>query len=251
MDTKVKDEFIRLWNEYFDGAELPIVFYYTDDERHAELVKPGAGPRCIIGHLTKVRHGESLGFNLDSVGCPGGKRYLGFTNVILPGFEYFLSCGKPGVMEGERYKKSPEIVRQFMENMPELKAPDKLAVFKRWDALEEADNPEVVIFFARPDVLSGLFTLANFDQVEQAVVAPFGSGCMSIIQYPYLEKESACPKAILGMFDVSARPYVPEDTLTLAIPMNRFLTMIENMQESFLITGSWENILKRISRQGD
>lgn len=250
MDLGIRDHFIGLWNEYFNGAELPITFYYTDDEGYAELVKPGAGPRCMIGHLTKVRHGESLAFNFDSVSCPGGKRYLGFTDVILPGFEYFLSCGKPGVMEGERYKKSPEIVRQVMERMPQLKAPAKFVVFKRWDMLEEGDDPAVVIFFARPDVLSGLFTLANFDQIEQAVVAPFGSGCMSIIQYPYLEKETALPKAILGMFDVSARPYVPEDTLTFAAPMNRFLTMIDNMQESFLITGSWEKILKRISKQG-
>ena len=251
MDPAAKEQFIGLWNKYFDGAELPIVFYYTDDEKRAELVKPGEGPRCIIGHLVKVRRGESLGFNFESVGCPGGKRYLGFSNIIMPGFEYFLSCGKPGVLEGERYKKTPDIVKQVMERMPELKAPAKFIVFKRWDALEEADDPEVVIFFARPDVLSGLFTLANFDQVEQAVVAPFGSGCMSTIQYPYAERESACPKAVLGMFDVSARPYVPEDTLTFAVPMSRFNTMIENMDESFLITGSWEKMLSRISKHGD
>jgi len=33
-------------------------------------------------------------------------------------------------MEGERYKKSPEIVRQLMENGPDFEAPHKYIVFK-------------------------------------------------------------------------------------------------------------------------
>ena len=41
MDMKFKEEFIEVWKRYFDDAELPIVFYYTDEEGHAELVKPG------------------------------------------------------------------------------------------------------------------------------------------------------------------------------------------------------------------
>jgi len=31
----------------------------------------------------------------------------------MPHFEYFLSCGIPGKLEGERYKKSPELVKEF------------------------------------------------------------------------------------------------------------------------------------------
>jgi hypothetical protein len=50
------------------------------------------------------------------------------------------------------------------------------------------------------------------------------------------------------MFDVSARPFVPKEMLTLAVPMNKFERMIENMDESFLITPSWDKVKKRISR---
>jgi len=85
--------------------------------------------------------------------------------------------------------------------MPKFKAPKKFIVFKRWDLIEESENPEVVIFFAPPDVLSGLFTLANFDQSERnGVIAPFGAGCASIVQYPYLEKDSDRPRCVIGMF---------------------------------------------------
>jgi uncharacterized protein (DUF169 family) len=165
----------------------------------------------------------------------------------MPNFEYFLSCGIPGEMEGERYKKSPEIVREVMKNRPEFKAPKKYIVFKRWDTIVEADKPDVVIFFAHPDVLAGIFTLANFDEIEpNGVFAPFAAGCSTIVTLPYLEKSAKRPRAVLGMFDVSARPCVPDNTLTIAIPINKFEKMVANMEESFLTTKSWAKVKRLI-----
>jgi hypothetical protein len=182
------------------------------------------------------------------VGCPGGKRYLGFAENLMPDFEYFLSCGIPGKLEGERYKKSPEMVKEYMQkHAPATKAPAKYIVFKRWDMLDESDNPDVVVFFAGPDVISGLFTLASFDEAEQnMVIAPFGSGCASIVQYPFMEVKSAHPRAVIGMFDVSARPFVDKNTLAFSAPMSKFKRMVDNMEESFLITPSWAKVQKRI-----
>ena len=248
MDIKLKDKFLKLWKKYFNDAELPLTFYYTGEAGRAEKVKPGAGARCVIGALEKVREGKSLCFDVDAIGCPGGKKYLGFTDTLMPDFNYFLSCGIPGKLEGERYKKTPEMVQEFMEkHMPAMRAPGKYIVFKRWDKLDEADSPEVVVFFAEADVLSGLFTLASFDEAGQnMVIAPFGSGCASIVQYPYVEKDSASPRAVIGMFDVSARPFVPRNTLTFATPLGKFTRMVDNMEESFLITPSWKAVQKRI-----
>jgi len=251
MDMEFKEKFIQLWKKYFNNVELPMAFYYTDEEAHAELAKPGAVSRCVIGALQNVRKGHSYCFDIESIGCFGGKRYLGFAEKIRPNFEYFLSCGIPGQMEGERYKKSPELVRELMKKQPVFKAPARYIVFKRWDMLEESDNPEVVIFFAKPDVLSGLFTLSGFDESEpNGVMAPFGAGCASIVQNPYLEKDSDSPRGIVGMFDVSARPYISADELTFAAPMNKFERMVGNMEESFLITESWKRVQKRIGTAG-
>jgi hypothetical protein len=248
MEMRVKEQFSTLWKKYFDEAELPITFYYTDEEGHAESVKSDSVPRCVIAALSQVRKGLSLCFDVDSIGCFGGKRYLGFREQIMPDFEYFLSCGILGKLEGERYKKSPGLVKEMLKYLPVFKAPAPFAVFKRWDKLEPSDNPEVVVFFAQPDVLSGLFTLANFDEIEPyGVFAPFGSGCSTIVQYPYLEKGSDHPRGVIGMFDVSARPFVPGNVLTFSVPMNRFVTMIDNMEESFFITNSWRRVQKRIS----
>ena len=247
MNIKIKEKFSELWGKYFNDAELPITFYYTDKEGHAELAKPDSVPRCVIAAISRVRKGNSFSFDADSIGCFGGRRYLGFAEKIMPNFEYFLSCGIPGKLRGERYKKSPELVKEAMKYAPAFKAPARFIVFKRWDMLEKSDNPEVVIFFAQPDVLSGLFTLSNFDEAEpNGVFAPFGAGCSTIVQYPYLEKDSQRPKGVIGLFDVSARPFVPRDVLTFSVPMTKFARMIENMEQSFLITDSWQKVQKRI-----
>jgi uncharacterized protein (DUF169 family) len=247
MDIQFKEKFSQLWAKYFHSAELPITFYYTDEEGHADIVKKGEVPRCVIGALVQVRQGKSFSFAANSEFCFGGKRYLGFSENLSPTFEYFLSCGIPGKVEGERYKKNPAMVKEIMERWPKLKAPARFIVFKRWDKLEVSDSPEVVIFFARPDVLAGLYTLVNYDETDpEAVIVPMGSGCSSIIQNPYLEKDSPRPRAIIGLFDPSARPYVAKDELTLAVPLNKFTRMVENMEESFLITNTWKNLLKRI-----
>jgi uncharacterized protein (DUF169 family) len=248
MDTAFKEKFLILWKKYFNNTALPITFYYTDKPVNAEAVKPGSVPNCIIGALVKVQRGQSLAFDVDAVGCPGGKRYLGFAENLMPNFEYFLSCGIPGKLEGERYKKSPEMVKEYMQkHAPILKAPGKYIVFKRWDNLDASDNPDVVIFFVEPDALSGLYTLASFDEAEQnMVIAPFGSGCASIIQYPFMEVKSAHPRSVIGMFDVSARPFVDKNALAFSVPMSKFKRMVDNMEESFLITPSWAKVQKRI-----
>lgn len=248
MDIKCRDEFVTRWNKHFDGAELPIVFYYANGPGNVDTVKPAVGHRCIFTDLARVRAGQSLCFDAESIGCFGGKRYAGFSAAAMPNFEYFLSCGIPGKLEGERYKQTPELVKEWIEQVPILQAPAEFIIFKRWDKLEEPDEPEVVMFFAWPDVLSGLFTLANFDRAEpNGVFAPFGAGCASIIQYPYLERQSDAPRGVLGLFDVTARPFVAGNILTFSVPMTRFQQMIANMEESFLITKSWSRVRQRIA----
>lgn len=251
MDIEFKQRFIDMWGEHFPSADLPIAFYYTDQEGRAELALPPKGRRCVICDLARVCQGESRCFDVNSVGCGGGKRYLGFVQGLRPNFEYFLSCGLPGELEGERYKQSPGLVKEHLKHQPPFEAPGRYIVFKRWDMLTHGDDdPAAVVFFAPADVLSGLFTLANFDEADPyGVITPFGAGCASIVDYPYRELQLERPRAVLGMFDVSARPCVPPGVLTFAVPWPKFVRMLDNIGESFLITETWGKVRARISRR--
>lgn len=246
MDQQFRDLFSGQWQKYVPEAELPVAYYYSDHATDEDVKDTENEYRCLIGNLNRVREGHTFVYSSDLPGCPGGKRYTGYSQTLMPNFEYFLSCGIPGKMEGERYKKSPELVKNFLKTHPPFEAPAKYLLFKRWDRLSEQDNPIAIIFFATADVLSGLFTLANFDCPDPyGVITPMSSGCSSIINYPLKESNSEHPRCVLGMFDVSARPYVPQHTLTFTIPMKRFETMVGNMDESFLITKSWEIVKNR------
>jgi hypothetical protein len=188
MDIKLKEQFISLWKKYFNNAELPITFYFSESTGNTEKADRPKGRSCLICELAKIRNGESLFYTVDEIACAGAKRYLGFTENIRPNFEYFLSCGIPGKMEGERYKISPQVVLETQKLQQTLPTKGKNIIFKRWDNLLESDNPDAVIFFAKGEILSGLFTLANFDEIDpNGVIAPFGAGCGSIIHYPYLK----------------------------------------------------------------
>jgi len=247
MDTQ---RFLEQWNKYFPNAELPLGFYYTDQPGDITLADPVDKHRCVICDLAKVRRGSPLAFNNKRLGCGGGRRYFGFTQDLAPRFEYFLSCGIEGQLEGERYKRTPELVKELLEILPDFEAPGKYIIFKRWDQLAADDKPIAAIFFATPDVLSGLFTLAGFDQSAlEAVYTPFSAGCGSIVHYPYVEAVTGRNRPVLGMFDVSARPCVPGNVLTLTIPLAKLESMVGYMDESFLITESWNKVRKRIAEK--
>lgn len=249
MDTELRDTYIRLHGTCFPGAELPIAFEVGGATEGVEKIPPPKGWRCFVCDVARVRKGQSLAFSEDSIGCRGGRFYLGYDTERAPDFRYFLSYGKPGVVEGERYRQTPELVDELDRGTARIPTKGKEIVFKRWDSLTAGDSPDAVVFFARPEVISGLFTLANFDRPDPCgVICPFGAGCSSVFHYPWLEQQSDDPKAVLGLFDPSARPCVPVDVLTMAFPMKKFEKVIGYMEESFLITGTWEKVKKKIAR---
>ena len=158
MDMKRKVDFLERWKKYFGGEELPVTFWYTDDEGVADKAEPSKDHRCFLVDLTKIRQGKSLRFDLATVGCSGGKRYLGFTKDVMPNFEHFLSCGIPGTLEGGRYKKSPELVKESERRSPPFTAPARHIVSKRWDKLCEAPRgfPRIVVVLVwEPGQLTG------------------------------------------------------------------------------------------------
>ena len=134
MDMTLKEDFLNRWKKYFGGAELPITCWYANDGGAADREEPAKGHRYFLADLAKVRKGGSLRFDIDTVGCHGGKRYLGFTKDVMPNFEKFLSCGIPGILEGGRYKKSPDLAKEFEKRSPSFTAPARHMVFN-WKAI--------------------------------------------------------------------------------------------------------------------
>jgi uncharacterized protein (DUF169 family) len=240
--------------EWLGLREPPLGVFYTEKEPE-KGVTPKEGTRvCMIGMLKRARHQEeTVYFDENHIGCFGGAYYSGFRSQAMPKIEYFLSCGIPGEMEGERYIKTPELAMEYFASVKPRRAPAKFCVFKPLKKLRPEEEPEIIVFFAPPDVLSGLFTLTNYAAERMdAVRVPFSSGCGSILAHPLKEAEKDKPQAILGLFDVSARPFVEPHILTLSMPTKLFAALLNSLDESFLITESWRKVKERIRKaQGE
>ncbi len=230
-------EFIEKFREAFgEAAPLPIALWYGDTAVNAE----SRVPRCMIGAIRKVCEGSALTLTSENVQCGGGGLYTAFRPMQerVPTF----------VSEVEHYKQTPDQVRSYVESL-DIEITNKPYLnFVRVDKLDSWDGVEAVVFFATPDILSGLCTWTFFDNdAEDAVVTKFASGCAAVITFATVENRKGGRRAFLGMFDPSARPLVPKDELTFAVPMCRFKEMLQTMPNSALYEHAFSVVRRRIN----
>ena len=70
----------------------------------------------------------------------------------------------------------------------------------------------------------------------------------SIVGFPMHELESEQPKAVLGTLDPSVRIRFKPHILSFSAPWPKFLSMLGNMDESFLAADAWSKVKSRFSR---
>ena len=244
MDMNFKKNFTKKWKRYFPGKELPIACYYADETHGLDFsprpVPDEKGYACIFRQLAEVRRGTAKAFYANNLGCAGAKLNLGFdSDTPIGDVAHVLA-------DIERYKKSMADVRAWYKKYPPLKAPGRFIVFKRWDLLDRDDVPQVVSFFGNADTIAGLHVLANFNtRAEEGVIAPFGSGCDTLVVFPLRELYADSPKAVLSGFDPSCRRCGEPARLIFSVPWPKFTGMAGDMDKSFLTTGVWEDIKLR------
>lgn len=232
------NEFIDRYREAFgDAAPMPIAFGYSDNTV-SEIKKV---PKCMIGAISNVRYGESLTLCEENVICGGGGLYTAFREMPerVPMF----------VSEVEHYKQSKEMVIDYVNNLHIQITNKPYLNFVRIDKLKSWDDAEAILFFATPDILSGLCTWAFYDNNSaDAVTTQFASGCAAIVTFAINENRKDGNRCFLGMFDPSARLLVPENELTFTIPMSRFKDMLETMNDSGLFQKAFTVVKKRINK---
>lgn len=230
--------FIENYREAFgESAELPIAFWYSDEEiGHTDKIGG-----CFFKGMQAVRAGEVISLNAENIGCGGGKFYTGFTEMPqhVPDF----------VSLKEKYKKTPELVKEYVQELDIPRTEKRWLHFARIDKLESFDGVEGILFLATPDILSGLATWAYFDTNDREVVATeFGSGCCTVVTLTVLENRKQGKRTFIGLLDPSVRPWFEANLLSFTIPMSRFREMYDTMRDSCLFgTPAWTKIRERIN----
>ena len=140
-------------------------------------------------------------------------------------------------------------MRRIFEYVDPRPAPKTFCVVKPLSRFTADEEPELAVFFVRPESLSGLHQLATFVTNDPEVVAsPWGAACGNIAVWPLKYKMQGKNKAVLGGWDPSARKFLKTDELTLSVPLEMFNNMLERFETSFLKTDTWETVQKKIQR---
>ena len=230
----------------------PVAILFTNEKPQNALQFKEGTWGCVIAMLSASTKGRTAVFDRKTIGCSGGMAglCLGSASEKIPGgLEYFLSTGRgEGYPEGEAYKKTPDLAKASIDKFPIADIPYTYVVFMPLSQVDaDHQTPQLVCIYANPDQLSALVVLANYDRPSNDnVIMRFGSACSTICLLPYRESEQKVPRAVVGITDVTARPYVDPDILSFTMPFNMFLEMEGNIPGSFIEKQSWKKVSQRI-----
>lgn len=229
----------------------PVGIYLSNEKPDGAFQFEPKTRGCAVSLLVSAAQGKIAVADSETTGCPGGKIGLGFSDDYSRtpgGIEYFLSTGYgEGYPEGEGYKKTPELAKAFVQQLPKTVIDKKYVVFR---PLTEAEEPPLMVcFLVNPDQLSALIVLANYGKAtSDNVRAPFSAGCHSFFLLPLAECNMPEPKAVLGLTDITARKLLDADRLSFTVPWSLFLEMEANVPSSFLDKHDWQEIKNRINK---
>ena len=256
----------------------PVALLWSDEKPEGAMQFHENKWGCVMWLAAAAAKGKSAVADIKTFGCFGGGVGLGFGEQYKKfpggeeGFCHFLSTGnadrvggpelaeqiKPFMtpeshdhfLHGERYVKSPALVGKFVQALPMTIIPRQYVVFQPLDKIDStSENPQAIIFFVNPDQLSALTILANYGHGDnENVIIPYAAGCQTIGIYPYREANSARPRAVVGLTDLTARVHIRKqlnnpNLMTFAAPFALFQEMEQNVSGSFLERHTWQSLL--------
>lgn len=153
------------------------------------------------------------------------------------------------LLEGERIRKNPAVVRRFLECLPVYDVPAKYVVMKPLSLVQENETIQTVTFLANADQISALSILADYHVgtiTDRVVVAAGASGCQALGVCTYRGSGRAETRAVIGLTDISARrmtrKLLGKDKLTFSVPFELYCEMEKNVSGSFLELDEWREL---------
>ena len=246
MNDSISKIGIKL-KDIFGFQYSPVGVYFTENRPENASGCKSKGNGCIVPLIFSSAKGKTVAIDKDTTGFNCSAFYLGYQKWIFDGIENFLSNDVVWGREPERFIKTKEQAKAFVESFVPEELNEKVAVFKPLENFKENEKPEVVIFFANADQLSGLIYQLHYStpDVDDLVVTRFMSACGAMVTLPFKYKSEGKLKAFWGTHDIAARLRLPKDIMTLSMPMELVYQMYEDIDESFLITENWQKIKER------
>ena len=206
---------------------------------------------CVMKHVWLARKKSTVAyFDQERFGCYGGAFYLGFLKPYLKRSLYVISTGSPDIAYGERYADSPEAAERLQDAIDPPQAPAKFLVFKPILQFTAEETPNIVIFFARPEVVCGLTSLSLFvtNDIDVVKTPSYGPGCSTITTWPLKYLQQGQLRAVIGCLEPSCRRYLNTDEISFAVSFQLFQRMLMRWEESFMKERLWTMVRKKITK---
>lgn len=254
-----------------------VALLWTDEKPEGALQFAQGRHGCFVGMLAACAvNGKTAVFDNETWGCTSAARAMGFGDKLhtfpfpLDCFYRFLTTGNAGVEEGEAvlsqmrenptrdegyihmfeqgegFKKTPALARDFINSMPAFELPTKFVVLKPLSDVSDDEEPNQIIMLADPHQVSALTFLANYDtsRVDMVTVVA-GAGCHSV-GVAYMAGLAQNGKAVLGLMDIFARvqyrKVIGDNVLSFTMPWGLFKRMEANVEGSFLTRDTWKKL---------
>lgn len=239
----------RSLTEALGLTDRPVGFHYADTPPEGALTVTRKSRVCLYPFLNQVRKGKTVYFSKEWKACRGGAFYTGYKKSLMKGVGKFLSTGIPNLLPGERYKKTPELGEETAALMEYVPAAGDFLIFRPLGEFTADRPPEAVMIFGNADVMGALLFLANYARPgRDNVLVQFSSGCYSIVTEPRVQARREVPRAVLGSFDITCRPYLDPCTMTFSAPDTMLWEMAVEIPESFLSINPWNKVRGRDRR---
>ncbi len=232
MNSELIKESLSKFSEVLSLNYPAVGWYFSSEEIEKSFIFRKSKWVCMFMYMKMVMNkGKRIRFSGDNdSACDGPASYFGFAEID-DNVGVFLT-------ETERVFKDIEISKAYIKETATLIRPPK-GKYLYMEKLENIDNNkkiEVVnIFPANPANLLKLVTLSNYDRFTgDNAFTPSCSACQGVFTIPYNEKFKDNPKSVIGLFDIVAMNFLPEDMLAFSVPSNRFVEMANNIDGSFL-----------------
>jgi hypothetical protein len=239
LDVLAQDLRSRLGLEF-----SPVGFGYAPTPPPAARVVRGG---CIAPLVRAAGQGHTYVFDPQAGGRPCARFYLGFSEWIFDGIEQFLSYGPVPDRECERFIRTPEQARLFIENNRFDAPANTVGVLAPLDAFPTANPPQVVVLLVNADQVSALVYLLHFDAPEDdsRVMTTLAAGCASMLTLPFLDDRRGVRRARWGLHDPAARVRMPAHLTSLAMPLPFLRETWGHASDSFLETSTGRALLAR------
>jgi len=236
----------------------PVAVILTDTKPEGALQFKEGRWGCVASTMLAVAKGRTAVFDRETFGCPGGGTGLGFGDQYRQcglAIDALLSTGDAEIAaqmqrstrmgEGERFFKTPELVRTWLGSVPISDVPTEFVVLEPLEQVSAEDEPALVIFLVNADQLSALAVMSDYARGSgESVIARFGGACQSIL-FGYAEAQRDEPRGIMGFFDIAQRSRVSRETLSFTAPWALFREMEANVAGSFLEMEDWRELQGR------